>query len=306
MSIVVVGSVTWDVAAFAGRLPGPGETLLGDRYTTGLGGKGANQAVAAARLGGAARFFGRVGQDAFGDAAVAAMPAFGLDPADLARDADAATALGVILVGGGENAIVQAPGANRACGADDVARAGPAIRSATVVLVQLEAPLETALLAARAARRAGAVAILDPAPAPQDGLPGSVFMAFDIVTPNEVEAESFAGFRPTDAESGVAAAKRLVELGAPTAIVTLGAAGCAWAREAGDASGFVPPFRVATVDSVAAGDCFNGALAVALTEGRPFEQAVRFAAAAGALATARPGAADAAPTRTEVEALLGR
>ena len=304
MSIVVVGSVTWDVAAFAGRLPRPGETVLGDRYATGLGGKGANQAVAAAKLGGKARFFGRVGDDDFGRAVRAAMPAFGIDPADLAEDPELATALGVILIGAdGENAIIQAPGANRACGADDVMRAMDAIRAAKAVLAQLEAPLETALLAARAARQAGAVAILDPAPAPVDGLPGSVFMAFDIVTPNEVEAETYAGFRPGDAESGQAAAARLVELGAPTAIVTMGAAGCAWANEAGEA-GYMPPFQVPSVDTVAAGDCFNGALATALAEGRPFEEAVRFAAAAGALATVKPGAADAAPTRAEVDALL--
>jgi len=304
MSVVVVGSVVWDVAGYAGRLPKPGETLLGERYVAGLGGKGANQAIAAARLGAAARFFGRVGRDEFGAAARAALRGYGLDPADVAEDAEAATALALIMVGGGgENAILQAPGANRRVGPEDVARAAPAIAAAKVVLLQLEVPVETTLAAARAARSAGAVAILDPAPAPADGLAGSVFMAADIVTPNEVEAETYAGFRPNSAESGAAAARRLVELGAPTAIVTMGAGGLAWAREAGD-SGFLPPFRVAAVDSVAAGDCFNGALAVALAEGQPFERALRFAAAAGALATTRPGAAAALPSRQEVEALL--
>ncbi len=304
MSIVVVGSVTWDVAAFAGRLPRSGETLLGDRYVVGLGGKGANQAVAAARLGASARFFGRVGRDEFAAAVRGALTAHGLDAADLLEDYEAATSLALIMIGaGGENAIVQAPGANRTVGLVDVERASPTIAAAKAVLLQLEIPLETTLLAARRARRAGATTILDPAPAPPDGLPGSVFMAVDIVTPNEVEAETYAGFRPTDADSGVAAARRLVDLGAPTAIVTMGGAGCAWAREDG-AAGFQPPFDVATIDTVAAGDCFNGALAVALVEGGPFEQAVRFAAAAGALATTRSGAAAAAPMRAEVEALL--
>jgi len=304
MSIVVVGSVTWDVAAYAGRLPKPGETLLGDRYVAGLGGKGANQAIAARRLGAPSRFFGRVGADAFGEAVRRALPQYGLDPADVAEDPSAATALAAIFVGGrGENAIVQAPGANRTMGPDDVARAGDAIAAAKVVLLQLEIPLETTLAAARAARQAGAIAVLDPAPAPQDGVPGSVFMAVDIVTPNEVEAESYAGFRPTDAESGKAAAARLVELGAPAAIVTMGASGLAWARE-DETSGFLPAYDVAAVDSVAAGDCFNGALAVALAEGRPFEAALPFAAAAGALATTRSGAAEAAPSLDEATALM--
>lgn len=304
MSVVVVGSVVWDVAGYAGRLPKPGETLLGDRYVAGLGGKGANQAIAAARLGAPARFFGRVGRDAFGASVRAALADYGLDPADVADDPEAATALALIMVGaGGENAILQAPGANRRVGAEDVARAAPAIARARVVLLQLEVPVETTLAAARAARAAGALAILDPAPAPADGLAGSVFMAADIVTPNEVEAESYTGFRPDTAESGAAAARRLVDLGAPTAIVTMGAAGLAWAREDGGA-GFLPPFRVAAVDSVAAGDCFNGALAAALAEGQPFEPALRFAAAAGALATTKPGAAAALPSRDEVEALL--
>lgn len=304
MSIVAFGSVVWDIAGFAGRLPRPGETLLGDRYTAGLGGKGANQAVAAAKLGADVRFFGKVGDDDFAVGVRAGLAAYGLDPADVAGDAAVATALAIIMVGAdGENAILQAPGANRAMTAADAARAGEAIAGAKALLLQFEIPLETTLAAARAARAAGALAILDPAPAPQEGVPGSVFMAVDVVTPNEIEAEAYAGFRPTDAESGQAAARRLVDLGAPAAIVTMGQAGCAWARE-DESAGFQPPFAVAAIDSVAAGDCFNGALAVALTEGQRFEAAVRFAAAAGALATTRAGAAAAAPTRPEIEALL--
>lgn len=305
MSIVVVGSVTWDVALFARRLPRAGETLLGDSYTAGLGGKGCNQAVAAARLGAGARFFGRVGQDDFGAQVKAAAAAVGLNPADIAEDDAAATALAALFVAAdGENAIVQAPGANRRVDASDVARAGDAIQAAKVVLTQLEVPLETSMAAARAARAAGAIAILDPAPAPQDGAPGSVWMAFDIVTPNEIEAETFTGIRPVDSESGQAVARRLVDLGAPAAIVTMGATGCAWAKE-DETAGYQPPFMVKAVDTVAAGDCFNGALTVALAEGQSFEAAVRFAAAAGALATTKPGAAGAAPTRAEVDQLLG-
>jgi ribokinase len=304
MSIVVIGSVTWDVAAFASRLPKAGETLLGRGYQTGLGGKGANQAAAAAKLGASARFFGRVGRDDFGDAVRAGLTEFGVDPSDLAED-DAATALGVILIGAsGENAIIQAPGANRAVSGADVTRAADAIAASKAVLLQLEVPLETSLAAAMAARKAGALSIMDPAPAPQDGLAGSVFMAFDIVTPNEVETETYAGFRPTDAESGLVAARRLVELGADTAIVTLGAAGAAWARETGD-EGFQPAFEVTAIDTVGAGDCFNGALAVALTEGQALAYAIRFASAAAALSTTAVGAAASSPSREQVARLLG-
>lgn len=306
MSIVTFGSVTWDIAAFAGRLPKPGETLLGSGYAQGLGGKGANQAAAASRLDVATKFFGRIGQDAFGASVKAALADYGLDAAGLVEDPDAATALGVILIGqDGENAIIQAPGANRTVSKADVDHALPAIRVAKAVLLQLEVPLEASLAAARAGRAAGAWVIMDPAPAPQDGLPGSIFMAMDILTPNEVEAETYAGFRPTDAESGKAAAERLVDLGAPIAITTLGAAGCAWAQEDGP-SGYMPPFKVNAIDTVAAGDCFNGALSAALAEGMPLEAAIRFASAAGALATTAVGAAAAAPTRQAVEALLAQ
>lgn len=305
MSIVTFGSVTWDVAAFASRLPKPGETLLGSGYAQGLGGKGANQAAAAKRLGADTKFFGRIGRDAFGESVKAAFGAFNLDPAGLAEDAEAATALGVILIGqDGENAIIQAPGANRTVSAQDVERALPAIGQAKAVLLQLEVPLEASLAAARAGRAAGAWVILDPAPAPQDGLPGSIFMGVDIVTPNEVEAETYAGFRPTDAESGQAAAQRLVDLGAPAAIVTMGAAGCAWASDTGP-TGYLPAFPVDAIDTVAAGDCFNAALAVALAEGKPLAPAIHFATAAGALATTAVGAAAAAARRDAVEELVG-
>ncbi len=305
MSIVVFGSVTWDVAAFASRLPKPGETLLGSGYAQGLGGKGANQAAVARRLGAETAFFGRIGQDPIGESVKAAFSEFDLDPASLAEDPDAATALGVILIGqDGENAIIQAPGANRTMTAADVKRALPAITTAKALLLQLEIPLEASLAAARAAREAGAWVILDPAPAPQDGLPGSIFMGVDIVTPNEVEAETYAGFRPTDAESGQAAAQRLVDLGAPTAIVTMGAAGCAWAQDEGP-SGFMPAFNVDAIDTVAAGDCFNAALGVALAEGMALEHAIHFASAAGALATTAVGAAAAAPWRGAVEDVVG-
>ena len=306
MTVVVIGSVTWDVAAFASRLPSPGETLLGSGYATGLGGKGANQAAAAAMLGLTSKFFGRVGNDEFGQAVKAAFTDFNLDPSGLVIDLDAATALGVILIGAdGENAIIQAPGANRQMDETDVERAGQDIQDAGVLLLQFEIPLEVTLAAARLARQAGTTVILDPAPAPSDGVAGSVFMAADILTPNEVEAETYVGFRPHDKESGIASAQRLVEIGAPTAIVTMGALGASWATQAGE-TGFQPAFKVDPVDTVGAGDCFNGALAVAITEGRALPAAIRFASAAAAISTTRSGAAKSAATRGEVEMHLKR
>ena len=304
MSVVVLGSVTWDVAGYAPRLPAPGETLLGDRYSVGLGGKGANQAVAASRLGAEARFFGRVGRDQFGDAVRHALPEYGVPASDLADGAEA-TALGVILIGAnGENAIIQAPGANRMVEESDVARATSALQTAKVALFQMEVPLESSLAAARVAREAGAWTVLDPAPAPAESLPGSVFMAFDVVTPNEVEAKRYAGFRPTDQDSALAAARRLVELGAPRAVVTMGELGAAYVTES-EGEGWVPAMQVESVDTVGAGDVFNGALSVALSEDMPFDVAIEFASRAAAVSTTKPGAAASAPDRAEIERAFG-
>jgi ribokinase len=304
MTVVVFGSVTWDVAAFADRLPKPGETLLGRNYITGLGGKGANQAAAAVKLGAPTKFFGRIGDDQFGQDVIAAFDKFNLDSSGVLIDPEVATALGVILVdANGENAIIQAAGANRRIDETDVVRASQALEGAKALLLQFEIPLEITLSAARAGRKAGAAVILDPAPAPSDGIAGSVLMAVDIITPNEVEAETYVGFRPYDKKTGIAAAVRLVDIGAPAAIVTMGANGTAWATAGGE-SGFQPVFRVDAIDTVGAGDCFNGALAVALTEGLALPAAIRFASVAAAISTTRSGAANSAATHEEVDRLL--
>ena len=185
----------------------------------------------------------------------------------------------------------------------DVVRAGQSLEGAKALLLQFEIPLEITLSAARAGRKAGATVILDPAPAPSDGIAGSVLMAVDIITPNEVEAETYVGFRPYDKKTGIAAAVRLVDIGAPAAIVTMGANGTAWATAGGE-SGFQPVFRVDAIDTVGAGDCFNGALAVALTEGLALPAAIRFASVAAAISTTRSGAANSAATREEIDRIL--
>lgn len=306
--ILSFGSVNIDIAAYSTVLPRPGETIHADRYAIGLGGKGANQAAAAARLAGPLELdvalAGRTGDDAFGRLARTTLAGFGVDLSGLRHDADHPT--GIALIGidaAGENAITVAAGANMTLDDTDLDVAGPLLDRTRILLLQLEVPLPVSLAAARRAREAGALVILDPAPAPSDGLPPEAWAAIDLLTPNETETERLVGIRPTDADSAAAAADRLQERGLGRMIVKLGARGVFHRDETG--SGFVPPFPVRAIDSVAAGDCFNGGLAVALARGDTLGQAVRFAAACGALATTRAGAADAAPTLDQVQALLG-
>jgi len=194
-------------------------------------------------------------------------------------------------------------GANMAIDSSDVQALAPVLRDTRVLLLQLETPLAASLEAAALARAHGATIILDPAPVPADGLPAEAWAAVDLLTPNETETKRLVGIRPVDADSAAAAADRIEARGPSRVIVKLGARGVFF-RD-GAESGFVPPFPVRAVDSVAAGDSFNGGLAVALARGDRLAEAVRFAAACGALATTRPGAADAAPTLDEVQALLG-
>ena len=302
-AIVSFGSVNVDVTAYPDRLPAPGQTVHAPRYALGLGGKGANQAAAVARLGEAAELVGRVGNDPFGVMARAALARLGVGTGGLRTDPAHPTGLALIGVeASGENAIIVAGGANAALDASDVERAGAVLDRARVLLLQLEVPAAASLLAARRARAAGGRVVLDPAPAPPGGLPDALWAAVDVVTPNETEAEILTGLRPRTPEEGHEAAGRLLARGAACAVVTLGARGVVF--RTGDESGFVPAFPVAAVDTGAAGDCFNAGLAVALARGEAVAAAVRFAAACGALATTRAGAAEAAPTRAEVAALL--
>ncbi|WP_419728449.1 ribokinase [Lichenicola sp.] len=312
--ILSLGSVNIDIIAYSDALPRPGETIHASRYAMGLGGKGANQAAAASRLAGSlgltVELAGRTGDDAFGELARGHLAGFGVGLAALARDPGQPT--GIALIGvdaAGENTVTVVGGANMALDATDGAAIGPLLDQAAVLLLQLETPLPVSLEAARRARRGGAsgaggaLVILDPAPAPLDGLPEEAWALIDLVTPNETETERLVGIRPTDPASAAVAADRLQAKGLTRAIVKLGARGVFW-RD-GRESGFVPPFQVNAIDSVAAGDCFNGGLAVAMARGDRFGEAVRFAAACGALATTKRGAAEAAPTLDEVLALLG-
>ncbi len=303
MSVAVFGSINMDVIAYLDRLPKPGETLHGSSYKMGLGGKGANQAVAARKLGSTVHFIGRVGADSFGDAARAELTSYDIDLTHIRRDAGSATGIAIIKVGeGGQNMISVIAGANAAVDESDVEHARADLKNARVLLLQLEVPLMASLAAARIIRAKGGTVILDPAPAPKHPLPPEVAASVDIVTPNESETAGLLGWQPAMTEEALRAARELRAKGFRTALVKLGAKGVAYsgAKE----EGFVPPFRVDAIDTVAAGDSFNGGLASALDEGKPLAEAVRFAAACGALSTTKRGASAAAPTRAEVDAFL--
>jgi ribokinase len=302
MTIAVFGSINIDITAYADRLPRPGETLHGIRYLTGLGGKGANQAAAAARLGGQVSFIGRAGLDQFGDTGRRLLSEFGVDTTYLRTDADHATGIAIINVdGNGANFITVIAGANFAVDESDVALAADALRQSRILLLQLEVPVDALMLAAAHARSAGAAVILDPAPVPSS--PERLDLNFaDIITPNEVETERLTGIYPADAQDLATAADVLHRRGPKIVIIKLGDKGVFLSTPSGPVH--FPAFPVKAVDTVAAGDSFNGGLAHALSRGLSIHEAARFAAACGALSTTRFGAAAAAPTLPEVEALL--
>ena len=305
MSIAVFGSINMDVTAYMHRLPKPGETLQGKEYKLGLGGKGANQAVAARKLGSEVAFVCRLGSDDFARPAERELASYGVDLSLVAQDKDGATGIAIINVGeGGENYISLIGGSNLRLDATDVARARPALEKARVLLLQLEVPLAASLEAAAVVRARGGTVILDPAPAPEGGLAAEVLQAVDIITPNETEAGLILGWQPTTPEDGLKAARKLRARGVATAVVKLGAKGLAVAGPGLEA--IIPAFRVTPIDTVAAGDSFNGGLAHALEQGKPLEQALRYAAACGALSTTKKGASAAAPTRAEVDAFVAQ
>jgi ribokinase len=302
-SIVVVGSSNTDMIIQLDRIPRPGETILGGEFTSAAGGKGANQAVGAARAGGNVTFVARVGMDIFGDQAIAGFRKDGIDVSHVFRDSAAPSGVALIFVSkGGENSIAVAGGANGKLTPSDVKKAAKAIRSAAVLVAQLETPLETVQAAAEIAAKAGVPVILNPAPARL--LPDKLLRLVSILTPNETEAELLTGIKVTNEAAYAKAAVKLQARGVETVILTLGSRG-AFIAEAGGKQ-LVPGFKVKAVDTTAAGDVFNGALAVALAEGKTLPAAVRFANAAAAISVTRLGAQPSAPTRTEIESLLNR
>jgi ribokinase len=300
-SIVVVGSSNTDMVVQLDRIPRPGETILGGEFSIVGGGKGANQAVGAARAGGKVTFVARVGIDMLGDDAVRGLERDEINVDYVFREKTTPSGVALIFVDkDGENSIAVAGGANAKLAPADVRKAGKAIRSASALVMQLETPLQTVQAAAEIAAGARVRVILNPAPARP--LADSLLKLVSILTPNEHEAELLTGIKVSDEATAGKAAEKLRSSGVGAVVLTLGARGAFIAGAGG--SQLVPGFKVKALDTTAAGDIFNGALAVALAEGKALAAAVRFANAAAALSVTRLGAQPSAPTRQEIERFL--
>lgn len=300
--VVVFGSINMDLVAKTPRLPKPGETLTGHSFSTIPGGKGANQAVAIARLNIPTVMIGRVGKDSFGQELLQSLQSAKVQIEDILVDESVNSGVALIAVDDyGENTIIVIPGANGRVNETDVERLSSHLTGADSLLLQLEVPIAAVKAAAQSAQKLGVRVILDPAPASSD-LPIDLYPLIDILTPNQTEAEQLVGFPIESPALVVEAATLLQQRGARTVVIKLGAKGgfCATPDEAF----FFPAFRVATIDTVAAGDAFNGGLAAALAEGLPLREAVTWGAAGGALAASQSGAQSSLPNRVTLITFL--
>jgi ribokinase len=297
--IVVIGSLNADLVVRLPRFPAPGETIRGEDLAIVPGGKGANQAVAAARLGARVAMVGCVGADSFGDSLIQNVKNNGVDAAHIQRDGSAATGTATILVDAkGQNSIVLSPGANARVSPDDLRP--DMLAGARLLLLQLEIPTEAGLRAAQLAHRSKTRVILNPAPAAE--LPDELLKLSDYVVPNETELALLTGSELRDKRSLESAARALLQRGARSVVVTLGAKGALVVS--GFATKYVPAYRVRPVDTTAAGDAFIGGLAAALLRRNSLQDAVQYGCACGALATTKFGAQPSLPTAEEVRAFL--
>ena len=299
--IVVLGGINMDLIAVVPKLPSQGETVIGEEFYTTPGGKGGNQAVAAAKLGAGVKMIGRVGADAFGPGMLEDLKGHGIDVGGVAIDPDHASGIAMIILDADrQNHIVAIYGANTACDEAQLAAAKDALQDADALMLQLEVPAEVSLAAAEYAQSLGVRVVWDPAPAMD--IPEEVFQVTDVFTPNQTEANFFTGVEVVDIPSARAAAESLISKGVTVAIVKMGEAGVFYASRS--EQGHVTAFAVEATDTVAAGDAFGAGLCIALAEGNGLAESVRFGAVAGALAVTRPGAQEAMPSRDEVERLL--
>ncbi len=301
--IVVLGSSNTDMIINVDRIPRPGETLLGGRFSMAAGGKGANQAVAASRSNGKVTFIARLGRDLFGDKAIEGFKNDGIDVSNILRDAKRPSGVALIFVGkDGENSIGVASGSNAGLSCRYVKQFKNVISNAEILLMQLETPVSTISEAASIAAKHGVTVILNPAPAMK--LESSLLKNVTILTPNESEASFLTGVPIKSIKDAKKAAGKLLLKGIRTVILTLGAQGVMIAENG--RMEHVPGFKVKAVDTTAAGDTFNGAFATGLSEGQPLMQAIRFACAAAAISVTRHGAQPSIPNRKEIDALLKR
>jgi len=298
--IIVVGSSNTDMVIKADKFPLPGETVLGGKFFMNPGGKGANQAVTAARLGGNVTFITKIGNDIFGRQALQQFQREKIETKYVTIDAEQPSGVALINVDGkGENCISVAPGSNSQLKPSDIETALESMDKDTIVLLQLEIPLPTVDYVIRESYKRGLKVVLNPAPA--QTLPADIFSLLYLITPNETEAELLTGIRVIDTDSAQKAAYKLQELGVTNVIITLGAKGAY--LHAGSISGLIPAPQVTAADTTAAGDCFNGALTVALSEDRPLEEAVSFACKAASISVTRMGAQASIPYRKEIESI---
>lgn len=296
--ITVIGSTNTDMVIRTTRLPSPGETILGGDFLMNPGGKGANQAVAAARLNGQVTLVAKTGDDVFGREAGSLFRSENLNTDFLFTEKSCPSGIALITVDQqAENCIVVAPGANARLMPSDIDLAKPAILRAGILLMQLEIPLETVIYAAEIASRAGKKIILNPAPA--QPLPDELLKMLFMITPNESEAEILTGIPVRDVPAAAKAARILLEKGVDVVVLTMGSMGALLVTRNQEV--LIPSFRVEAFDTTAAGDCFNGALAVALSEGLPLEESIRFANRAASISVTRLGAQASAPYRHEVD-----
>jgi len=299
--VVVIGSANVDFTVKVDRLPEPGETVSGGDFYTSFGGKGANQAVAAYKAGAEVRFFAKVGPDKNGEAIIRNLNELGLDTEGILKDSSVPSGVAFIMVDRtGKNAIAVAPGSNRELSEEDIHRAEAALSWADVLLIQLEIPQPPVSKALQLAKHHVLTTILNPAPA--RAIPHQALSLVDILTPNETEAAFLSGVRVKDPGQAAYAGSVLIDMGCTQVITTLGEQGCRWVDK--DKVHVFPAFTVAGVDSTAAGDAFNGALACAVSEKKPMSEAIRFASAAGALTATRKGAQESLPARQEIMELL--
>ena len=296
--ILVIGSSNTDMVICTGHLPLPGETVIGGTFFMNPGGKGANQAVTVARLGGRVSFICKTGSDIFGHQANQLFNEEWIDTSYVFSDTKNPSGVALITVDtDAENCIVVAPGANAHLTPNDLKRSAEAVEAADIILLQLEIPMQTVEAAAAMAYRLGKKVVLNPAPASK--LSAGLLETLYAITPNETEAEAISGIRITDEHTAEEAARKIASMGVCNVIITLGAKGALVFD--GEHCEVVPAYKIQAVDTTAAGDVFNGALVVALSEGRTLPEAVRFACKASAISVTRSGAQNSVPYRTEVD-----
>jgi ribokinase len=295
--ILVIGSSNTDMVVKTTRFPQPGETIIGGDFFMFPGGKGANQAVAAARMGGDVCFICKTGDDLFGRQAEAGFRQEGIHTQYILKAPDLASGVALITVdASGENEIVVAPGANNALLPADLDAAAAAFKAASVLLIQLEIPLDTVVHAIQKAHRIGQKTILNPAPARP--LPDDLYPCLWLITPNETEAELLTGIQVQDADTAARAATVLLEKGVQNVLITLGAKGAFFMNHTEQL--LIPTPKVTAVDTTAAGDVFNGALAVAISDQQGWQADITLACKAAAISVTRMGAQASAPYRAEV------